>query len=142
MEREYSKEVGNVCPYCNSQNTNQIGAGSNADMIWDVMSCSDCNSSWRETIQEGKSFMEMYEAALKSINEEETIKPPIFPAKQIVKIIVEESKSMFDPTCYEETIEMRNVHVAMIEKLSTYEEIDNWLATYRRMSLDEWVESL
>lgn len=74
------------------------------------------------------------------------MKPPIFPAKQIVKIIVEETKSKFQTyklsTFDDEMVEMKRNHIENIEQMETYEEIDNWLQLFRRMSLDEWVPTL
>ena len=73
-----------------------------------------------------------------------------FPEKIIVKILIEETKSWID-TAKRESVtfrindEMRKMverHIESIAMLSTYEEIDDWLYEYRRISLDDWVASL
>ena len=70
---------------------------------------------------------------------------PIFPPKQIVKVILEESESIFHELhlgLHDEVQEMVRVHLEQLRSLETYEEINSWLYQYRRMSLQEWVESL
>ena len=70
---------------------------------------------------------------------------PRFPVKAIVKIIVEETKSRYTNSEFmgdDEFRGMLNIHIDRIQKLETYKEINNWLYSYRKMSLDEWVESL
>ena len=90
-----------------------------------------------------------FEDAIKERKDQERktkMKPPIFPAKQIVRIIVEETKSKFQTyklsNFDDELCEMKRHHIENIERLETYGEIDEWLQIYRRMSLDEWVSTL
>lgn len=70
---------------------------------------------------------------------------PIFPPKQIVKVILEESESIFHEVnlgLSDEFKEMVRVHLEQLKSLETYDEINNWLLQYRRLTLQEWVESL
>ena len=74
-----------------------------------------------------------------------------FPAKIIKRIILEETDSKLARLrqesgatymYYDEFKEMVSKHRATIRDLETLEDIDDWLREYRRISLEEWVNTL
>ena len=92
-----------------------------------------------------------FEDAIKEQEDQERrtkMEAPKFPPKQIVKVIMEETQSKFNKTedfglNHDDEFQwMVHEHISEIKKLETYEEIDSWLQSYRRLSLAEWVESL
>lgn len=76
--------------------------------------------------------------------------PPVFPVRQIVDVLVAESKSRFDTIRRElpyignddEIRELESEHMAAIRELDSYQAIDEWLWKYRRINLEDWVDSL
>ena len=75
------------------------------------------------------------------------MKAPEFPVKAIVKIIVEETRSYMadikkESYIMDEFDNMVKLHIKNIEKLDSYDAIDDWLHNNRRISLADWVESL
>ena len=66
-----------------------------------------------------------------------------FPEKQIIKVIISETREKFTNPAYDqEQSVMLKKHIDSIEKLETYEQINDWLIDYRGLSLLEWVKSL
>ena len=68
-----------------------------------------------------------------------------FPVKAIIQILVRETESKFrgSKTLFleDETREMLHQHIEKIRALSSYKEINDWLLAYRRLSLQEWIDS-
>lgn len=86
--------------------------------------------------------------AYKNCRKAEAMEIPVLRPDQIKQIIIKETKSKFygdeSPTKYDdEFTEMLNCHIKNMEnRLQTYEDINSWLLSFRRLSLIEWVESL
>ena len=80
----------------------------------------------------------------------EDMETPKFPEKAIIKILKEKTISRFTEIEKEsfdfghdcEIRQMKSFHLQCIDELETYEDINNWMCFYLRMSLQEWVDSL